>query len=189
MPARLKYSEEELLLLLQTRQESAFEYLYDNYSSALYGVLLAVLRDSDHANDLLQEVFVKIWRKMDSYDSSRGRLFTWMLNIARNSAIDFIRSKEHKDANQNQELSESVYNSVADTSSPEDYIGLKAMVSTLKDDFRVLIDLAYYKGYTHEEIASELGIPTGTVKTRLRAAVLQLRKLMLLTLIVLLLWI
>lgn len=176
-------------MLLQTRQESAFEYLYDSYSSALYGVLIAVLRDNDQANDLLQEVFVKIWRKIDTYESSRGRLFTWMLNIARNSAIDFIRSREHKDASQNQELSESVYNSVADTSSSEDYIGLQALVGTLKEDFRVLIDLAYYKGYTHEEIAAELGIPTGTVKTRLRAAILQLRKLMLLTLIALLLWI
>lgn len=189
MSMKLKYSEEELLSLLNTRQERAFEYLYDHYSSALYGVLVNILRNEDDAADLLQEVFIKIWRKIGTYESSRGRLFTWMINIARNSAIDFLRSSDFRNSSQNHELSESVYNSVVDATPHEDYIGLRALTTTLKEEFRVLVDLAYYKGYTHEEIAKELNIPAGTVKTRLRAALLQLRKLMLLILIFLLLWI
>lgn len=189
MAIQLKYSEEELLLLLNTKQEVAFEYLYDHYSGALYGVLNNILRNDDEATDLLQDVFVKIWRRIDTYESTKGRLFTWMINIARNAAIDFLRSREYKNTSQNQELTESVYNSVVDATAHEDYIGIEALVNSLKEEFRVLIKLAYYRGYTHEEIAKELDLPVGTVKTRLRAAIQQLRKLMLMILIILLLWI
>ncbi len=189
MAIRLKYSEEELVLLLNTRQEAAFEYLYDHYSGALHGVLVNILRDSEQANDMLQEVFVKIWRKLDSYDPSKGRLFTWMINITRNTAIDFLRSSDFQKSSQIQELSESVNNIAAERASREDYIGLRALTNSLKEELRVLIELAYYQGLTHEEIAIELDLPLGTVKTRLRTAILQLRKLMLIVLIILLLWI
>ena len=96
MPEVLKYSEQELVMLLKQRQQSAFSYLYDNYSGALYNVVLAIVPDRDMASDVLQEVFVKIWRQCESYDSSKGRLFTWMMNVARNASIDMLRSKGYQ---------------------------------------------------------------------------------------------
>ena len=81
------------MALLQQRNEKAFGYLYDNYSGALYGIVKSIVTDTEIANDVLQNVFVNIWRKIELYDAQKGRLFTWMLNIARNAAIDEVRSK------------------------------------------------------------------------------------------------
>ena len=86
-----KLNESELLELLRRQDRKAFNYLYDNYSDALYGVILKVVRTEETAQDLLQEIFVKIWKNIAQYDSSKGRLFTWMLNIARNTSIDYLR--------------------------------------------------------------------------------------------------
>jgi len=91
------YTETELVGLLQQRSEKAFSYLHDNYSSALYGIVHSIITDQETANDVLQEVFVTIWRKIELYDASKGRLFTWMLNIARNASIDKLRSKGFRD--------------------------------------------------------------------------------------------
>ncbi|GAA4442096.1 ECF RNA polymerase sigma factor SigK [Ravibacter arvi] len=189
MSQKVVYSEEELVLLLRERRETAFDYLYGHYSGALYGVILAIVRDREHASDLLQDAFVKIWRQIHTYDSSKGRLFTWMLNITRNGAIDFLRSKEFRTNIQNQELTEFVSNSVADDPTREDYIGLRALTGTLKEEFRILIEYAYFQGYTQEETAAKLNMPVGTVKTRLRAALQQLRMLMKLLITILLSWI
>ncbi|HRG93075.1 MAG TPA: sigma factor, partial [Chitinophagaceae bacterium] len=90
------YGETELVALLQERNGQAFSYLYDNYSGALLGVIGGIITDRDLAGDVLQNVFVNIWRKIDLYDPSKGRLFTWMLNIARNAAIDEVRSRSYR---------------------------------------------------------------------------------------------
>ncbi len=189
MSIEAKYSEEELVLALQQRQELAFEYLYKHYSAALYGTILSIVKDSEESNDVLQEVFVRIWKQARSYDAAKGRLFTWMINIARHGAIDRLRSTGFKRTSENRKLTESVYNSVSASPSREDHIGLHALTRELKEDFRILIEYAYFKGFTQEEIANTLGIPVGTVKTRLRAALLQMRKLMELMITVGLLWI
>ena len=94
--------------MLQKRNEKAFGYLYDNYSGALYGIVNSIVTDKEIANDVLQNVFVNIWRKIESYDATKGRLFTWMLNIARNAAIDEVRSKGFRDSQKNQSLGENV---------------------------------------------------------------------------------
>ncbi len=94
MNVKTTYEEGELVNLLKQKDDNAFSYLYDNYSGALYGVVKQIVSDGEVGSDVLQEVFVSIWSKIDSYDSSKGRLFTWMLNIARNAAIDKTRSKK-----------------------------------------------------------------------------------------------
>ncbi len=104
MNLQLSYSEQELVALLQQRNEKAFSYLYDNYSGALYGIVNGIVTDKEIANDVLQNVFVNIWRKIESYDASKGRLFTWMLNVARNAAIDELRSKGYRDSQKNKSL-------------------------------------------------------------------------------------
>ncbi len=172
-----KYTEAELVGLLKERRQSAFSYLYDNYSGALYNVVLAIVPDRDIASDVLQEVFVKIWKQCESYDSSKGRLFTWMMNIARNASIDMLRSKGYQNSQQNRELKETVYDSAGSTATNTDRIGLRKVVHTLKDDYKILIELSYFEGFTQDEISKMLNIPLGTVKTRLRNALLQLREL------------
>ncbi len=171
------YSEPELVSLLKNRDRRAFNYLYDNYSGALYSIVLQVLSDTELANDVLQEVFINIWRKIDIYDPLKGRLFTWMLNIARNASIDTLRSKGYQNTQKNQSLPEYVdLNKPGQTTEVNiDNIGLKKLLERLREEYRVLIDLAYFKGYTHEEIAELEKIPLGTVKTRIRNALIQLR--------------
>lgn len=165
------------MTLLQQRNEQAFSYLYDNYSGALYGIINSIVINKESANDVLQNVFVNIWRKIESYDSGKGRLFTWMLNVARNAAIDEIRSKGYNDAQKNQSLNENVDIPGAAIGPSVDDVGLKKVLMSLKQDMRVLVDMSYFQGFTHEEISKALNIPLGTVKTRIRSALIQLRTL------------
>ncbi len=178
MSPKINYTEEELVAALLDKDSTAFSYLYDNYSKALMGFILRVIPDEEMARDCLQDAFVKIWRNFENYDPSKGRLFTWMINIARNQSIDEVRSKAYRNTSKNQSLDNSVYEVVPDLkeTTSSDHIGLKEVVSSLEDNYKVVIDLAYYKGYTQEEISTQMGIPLGTVKTRIRSAMQQLRK-------------
>ena len=160
---------------MQERNEKAFGYLYDNYSDALYGIVNSIVTDKEIANDVLQNVFVNIWRKIESYDAAKGRLFTWMLNIARNASIDEVRSKGFRDSQKNQSLSENVNLAGAVIAPTIDDVGLKKVLTRLKGELRVLVDMSYFQGFTHEEISKALNIPLGTVKTRIRSALIQLR--------------
>ncbi|MCW3088223.1 MAG: sigma-70 family polymerase sigma factor [Sediminibacterium sp.] len=172
-----KYDEPELVLLLRQRSQHVFSYLYDHYSGALHSVIMNIVNEEELANDVLQEVFVKIWKQIGSYDSSRGRLFTWMLNIARNASIDTVRSKSYRNQSQNRELTEDVYTAGGNSETKIDQIGLRKVVHRLKEEYRVLVELSYFQGYTQDEIAKMLSIPLGTVKTRLRTALIQLREI------------
>lgn len=180
MGVKIKYSEEELVALIKKGDEKAFSVLYDNYSRALMGVVKKVVTDDVISEDVLQEVFVKIWNNRLSYDASKGRLYTWMLNIARNSSIDYLRSKQNRFDEKIQRGENSVYemNRTGHVQTSTDHIGIKSLVGKLKEDQRILIDLAYFEGYTQEEISKELGIPLGTVKTRVRAALMVLRDIL-----------
>jgi RNA polymerase sigma-70 factor (ECF subfamily) len=172
----ITYQEGELVSLLKQRDESAFNYLYDHYSGSLYAIILNIVPDRELANDLLQEIFVKIWRQIESYDSAKGRLFTWMLNIARNASIDAVRSKSFQQSQQNHELTENVYDAGGSTQTNTDKIGLRKIVHKLKEEYRVLVELSYFEGFTQDEISKMLKIPLGTVKTRLRTALIQLKQ-------------
>lgn len=161
--------------MLQQRDDKAFSYLYDNYSGALYGIVNSIVTDREIANDVLQNVFVNIWKKVESYDATKGRLFTWMLNVARNAAIDEVRSKGFRDSQKNQSISDNVDVPGAITEAITDDVGLKKVLTKLKGELRILIDMSYFQGFTHEEISKALNIPLGTVKTRIRSALMQLR--------------
>lgn len=179
MGAAVTYTESELVLGLKARNEKHFGYLYDHYSPALYGIALKVLNDETIAGDVLQEIFLKIWRGIERYDAEKGRLFTWMVNIARNTAIDTLRSKAHKLGQKLHELGPNAQASDHLTVQPViDHLGLVKVVEQLNKEQRVIIDLAYYKGCTQEEIAKILDIPLGTVKTRMRNAIIQLRNIL-----------
>lgn len=171
-------SEEELVLALRQREKIAVEALYDMYSSSLFGVISRIINDTAIAEDVLQDTFVKIWNSFASYSTEKGRLFTWMVNIARNLAIDKIRSKDFKNQGKNQELENNVtfIDEQRNTVYKPELLGIKELVETLKPEQKSILDLVYFKGYTHVEAADELGVPLGTIKTRLRMAILQLRK-------------
>jgi RNA polymerase sigma-70 factor (ECF subfamily) len=171
------YSEELLIEQLRGHDAAAFMYLYDNYSHALNGVILTIISDRDLAGDVLQDVFIKIWRNIGQYDASRGRLFTWMHNVARNSAIDATRRKEWRISKWNKPLTPEHDGLMDNSSSSRIDPDLRKSVGILKEEHKVLVDLSYFQGYTQAEIATLLGIPLGTVKTRLRAALTQLKKL------------
>lgn len=176
LESKIKYDEQQLVVLLNEQSNDAFNYLYDHYSGALFTIINQIVPDKDTAGDVLQEVFINIWRKINTYDASKGRLFTWMLNIARNAAIDKIRSKGYKDNQRNQPIMETEGSGMAPSSNPSiSDVGLKKVLTKLNEDSRKLIDLSYFQGFTHEEIAKMLGIPLGTVKTRIRTAIIQLR--------------
>jgi len=176
LSTKLTYNEHELVAALRQKDQQAFSYLYEHYSVALYGVIRQIVEDSEWSSDVLQETFVNIWRRIDSYDEKKGKLFTWMLNIARNAAIDKTRSKGFNQAQRNIPLDGDV---IQPGIRPGlDDFGLKKLIHKLKDEQRLLIDLSYFQGYTHEQIAQALHIPLGTVKTRIRSALTQLRSLL-----------
>jgi RNA polymerase sigma factor (sigma-70 family) len=173
---KIHYNHDDLVVLIKNRDQKAFSYLYDNYSKALFGIIYAIVGDYEETEDLIQNTFIKIWNSFENYDSSKGRLYTWMINIARNVAIDFKRSKNNKNQNQNVSNNVNEVNNMFTEDFSSDTIGLKDVVEKLKNEDLQLIDLAYYKGYTQQEISEELNIPLGTVKTKMRKALLILRE-------------
>jgi len=174
----LTYTEAELLEGLQAHDEQAFGFLYDHYSKALFNIILQIIPQQELAEDVLQEVFVKIWQNIKSYDETKGRLYTWMLNISRNQAIDRTRSKDFNNRSKTTELSDNVYFNGQVAEARMDDVGLQKTLSNLPEENRKLLELAYYQGYTQDEISKMLNIPLGTVKTRLRATIIQLRKIL-----------
>ena len=157
--------------------KEAFAQLYDRYSAALFGVITKVVREEVRAEEVLQDTFLKIWRSAASYDPSKGRVFTWMLNIARNTAIDVVRSAEFRTSAKIQGLDAHVYRTGGDELREQtDHIGMDRILDGMSHEQREVIDMAYYQGWTQQEIAERTGLPLGTVKSRTRAALGHLRE-------------
>lgn len=167
--------QDQLIYRLQKQDRSAVGDLYDAYGGALFGVVLRIVQSRELAEQVIQDTFLKAWRSAANYDAAKGRLFTWLLNIARNTAIDATRTSHFQHYRKTDTLDNLVYQPGGASTNP-DHIGVREMVDRLDDKYRLLIDLIYFKGYTQEEAAEETGIPLGTVKTRLRFAIGELRK-------------
>lgn len=168
--------EKQLIAGLRNHELSAFNQLYKMYSATLFGVIMKVVNQQETAEDLLQEAFLKIRRYIGSYDEKKSRLFTWMLNISRNTAIDHLRLKSSRQMRSNQ-LFEDVEKELDNHSHSfnTDTVGVKKLLEGLLPKHKQMIDLFYYKGYTHSEIAELLEMPLGSVKTAIRQAILNLR--------------
>jgi RNA polymerase sigma-70 factor (ECF subfamily) len=169
---------DSLIVRFKQKDVQAFEDLHQMYATNICGVIHTILRDKERAEELTQDVFVKVWNYAESYDSSKGRFFTWILNIARNAAIDELRSKTHKQQKQN--LHTDYFVDIAD-SKEDDVLGidtnrLRALVKGLGKKCKQMLDLLYFKGLTQKETAGFLDIPLGTVKTRNRSCISRLRK-------------
>ena len=174
-------SEAELLTLLRQKDYKGFSYLYDHYAKAMYGVVVRIVRLENVAQEVVQDIFVKIWKNVAYYDSSKGTIFTWMVNIARHAAIDKVRSAEYKqytatDVLENNTSKQYEQNNFAKQN--VEHIGLHTVVAQLAPEYKTIIELIYLQGYTQSETAEALGIPLGTVKTRVRTALRELKRLM-----------
>jgi RNA polymerase sigma-70 factor (ECF subfamily) len=170
-------TQEELLPQIYKKDDRAFTLMYDMYSKSLYSVIYNLVRDQEEAEDVLQETFVKIWKNIDTYNESKGRFYTWILNIARNTTIDKLRSKGFNNKQKN--LSSDNFVHLLDDSNKLtnkiDTIGIREFVKKLKPKCIQIIDLLFFKGYTQQEASEELQIPLGTVKTQNRNCINDLR--------------
>ena len=160
---------------LKAADQQAISLIYDNYGGALYGLCLKMMGSKEEAEEILQEALTKIWRYAQSYDSSKARLYTWMVNITRNACIDQIRKNDRRP--QIQDVDSNVYESEASvkTETPVDHIGLKEELAKLREEDRKVLELAYFYGFSQSEIAKKLNVPIGTVKTRARKALSELK--------------
>ncbi|MCF7561320.1 sigma-70 family RNA polymerase sigma factor [Sabulilitoribacter multivorans] len=172
---------EALVEKFKQKDEKAFESLYNMYRESMQGVIFNIVRDNDIAEEVMQDVFIKAWHNASNYSAEKGRFFTWILNIARNAAIDKTRSKAFKKTKQN--LNSDFFVDILETSesldNSTDAIGIKKFVSKLAEKCKAVIELLYFKGYTQVEASEELNMPIGTIKTRNRNCISELRKLVL----------
>lgn len=178
-----KSEQENVQLMTQIKQggEAALKTLYGKYAGALLHQVQKIVPDPEAAEEILQDVFVKIWKKAGQYDENRSRLFTWMSQIARNTAIDtarlvsFQRNKETDSidtlVNIDAQLPGKAFNKIPD-------VGLQQVIAKIDPEHRELIEYLYFRQYTQKETAEALGIPLGTVKTRLRKAISILREIL-----------
>lgn len=170
-----------LILEMQNGNEKAFSRIYALYSEATFGIINSIVLDENVAEEVLQDVFIKVWNNASSYNINKGRFFTWLLNIARNAAIDSTRSKASKNSKKNLSATNFV-NILFDTDSlnqKTNAIGIRNFVDKLKPACIKIIDLLYFKGYTQADAAKTLEIPLGTVKTRNRNCIKDLRAMVL----------
>ena len=164
-----------MLTRIGERDENAMEAIFRRYSGPVYSVALRVLRDSGQAEDILQEVFLQLWRRPAAFIENRGSLGAWLVVIARNRAIDLLRRRKPSDSVDDVVLASPV--NVADEAERNTMMQrVRGVIANLPEQQRTTLELAYFEGLSHTEIASRTGDPLGTVKTRLRQALITLRK-------------
>ncbi|WP_298555003.1 RNA polymerase sigma factor [uncultured Algibacter sp.] len=168
--------EKQIVNLLQNSDKKAISLLYENYADALLGVIKKVITDNDTAHDVLQESFIKIWRYAKKYDSSKAKLFTWLYRIAYNTAIDKIRSQKNKNNNEVQMETSSVYK-VTSNELNQDVLDIKKHLTSLDDKYQIVINALFFEGMTQQEASDELNIPLGTIKSRLKIGLRELKKI------------
>lgn len=176
-PTQQEQTEQEMVQCLRSGNAADFARLYDSYSASLYGFIIRRIRDTEKAENLLQDVFVKAWRNRHQYDTSKGKLFTWLFNIARHSSIDYLRSKAYKNAKASvltDDMAALIPSGIA-ACSDKDTIGLRKLLNILNHEEKEMLELMYFKGCTQKEIAEILNTPIGTVKTKMSRAIKELR--------------
>ena len=169
----------DLILRIQNKDAAAFEQLYERYSGALLRIILGMVPARETAEEILQDAFLKIWNHAGQYDAGRGRLFTWMVQIAKNSARDRTKTRRFQQHSEQESLEVHVNNEQwADAGLPPDDVGLRRVVSQLKERHRQIVEYLYFRDFTQRETSEALGIPLGTIKTEVRKAILELRTIL-----------
>lgn len=178
--------EVKLMKRIQARDANALDELYDLYKRLLFGMVIAIVKKHEEAEDVLQEIFIKIWNKADSFDAKRGNAYSWIVTLARNTAIDRIRSKGYKtQQKQSVSIHEPLFFLEGDTYDPMETTIFSDRAELVKQALEQIpakqsevIKIAYYRGMTQSEIARSLDIPLGTVKTRTRQGMIKLKRIL-----------
>jgi RNA polymerase sigma-70 factor (ECF subfamily) len=168
--------EKEIVNLLQKQDKRAISLLYKNYADALYGVVKKVIADDETAQDVLQETFVKIWRYAKKYDPAKAKLFTWLYRIAYNTAIDKTRALKNKTEKEVQIETSTVYK-ITTNSLNQDVLDIKKHLSSIEEKYQIVINALFFEGMTQQEASEELDIPLGTIKSRLKIGLRELKKI------------
>ena len=166
---------------IAARDEAALAQLYDRYRVILFGLLMRILGNREEAEDVLQEVFLQVWRKAEDFDETRGRPFTWLVTLGRSRGIDRLRtlaSRERVAEAGAREVQEEVSDAATDAFRSEQRGLVNDALAQLPDEQKSPLMLAYFDGLTQSEIATRLGAPLGTVKTRMRTGLIRLRELL-----------
>ena len=174
-------SDVDLLRAIARRDELALASLYDRYRLILFGLLTRILLSREEAEDVLQEVFLQVWRRAADFDEQRGRPFTWLVTLARSRAIDRLRvlaSRRRLADAAAQNAPDEASDAVSDTLHAEQREIVGRALAELPEEQRHTLKLAYFEGLTQSEIAAKLGTPLGTVKTRMRSGMIKLRELL-----------
>ncbi len=167
--------EKDIIQLLKIGDKKALTLLYDNYSNSLFGVALKITKDEALAKDALQESFIKIWKNSHKYDPKKAKLFTWLYRITKNTSIDKLRSFNNRNSREIQIESSNVY-SVSTPSLNQDVIDLRQHVDKLEQKYKTVLNALFFEGMTQQEASDELDIPLGTIKSRLKIALRELKK-------------
>lgn len=167
--------EKEITELLGKRDQRALSLLYENYSDTLFGVIQKITKDDALAQDALQESFIKIWKNSHKYDQKKAKLFTWLYRIARNTAIDKLRSSNNRNGKEIQIENSNVYR-IATSELNQDVIDLRKHVARLDQKYQIVLGALFFEGMTQQEASEELNIPLGTIKSRLKIGLRELKK-------------
>jgi len=179
MSNTFSHKDNNLILLLQRGDRRAIALILEKYGDALYGAIFNMVRSEAIAKDLMQDSCVKIWKNGSKYDESKGRLFTWLLRVTRNTALDKIRTDKFKREQTSESIEQTVYNTVSHSEEMQiNDVGLQQVIGRLDEKYRAVIDLIYLQGYTQKEATQKLNIPLGTVKSRVKIAIRELRLLL-----------
>ena len=176
----------ELMARIVQRDDRALEELYERFSKVIYSVIVSIVKKKEDAEEILCEIFFQVWEKAPSYDLGKGSVYTWLLTLARNRAIDKIRSKSYKNQKQeDSDIDEMDVFSNPDSGNQLDNVVLaeraesvKLALAKIPADQRQVLEVAYFEGYTQSQIAERLNLPVGTVKTRMRSGMKALQDLL-----------
>lgn len=167
--------EAALIERIRSGDETAMADMYDRYSGIVYGVALRVLGNTTAAEDVLQEIFLQLWRNPQAFDANRGRLPAWLAVIARNRAIDHLRKRPPEDDIADMPISTGV-NLESEAAQRLAVDKIRGVLSRLPQEQRRALEMAFFEGMTHTEIAARSGEPLGTIKTRIRTGLITIRK-------------
>lgn len=184
---RIEWTDEALMVAIVARDEPAFAVLYDRYADLVYSASLRVLTDTQLAEDATQDIFVRLWRRPESFIAERGRFISWLMSVARNRAVDELRARGRRRRREGPQCTEYEDDLIAllpsEDADPvraaqlhEEQIAVRRALTGLPPDQRVALELAYFRGMTQQEIAASLDEPLGTVKTRIRLGMQKLRR-------------